>query len=319
VNGSLVTVAIPVRNGGEPLERTLDAVARQALDREVELLVADSGSSDGSRECAARHGARVLELERAEFGHGTTRNLLLRESRGTHVALLTQDAEPADEHWLARLLAGFEQADDVALVYGPYLPRPGASPAVRRELERWFGSLPPGVERLSASERDLPAVELMGRRGFFSDANACIARAAWERVPFRDIAYAEDRALALDMLRAGYAKVYEPAAAVLHSHEYGAGRRFRRAFDEWRGLNEVYGWREPATPGRLLSQLRGELGPLRRDGAGPATLARAAADGLIRYGGAVLGSRSALLPPALQRSLSLEGRTSELARGRTAR
>ena len=146
---SIVTVAIPVLNGGEWLGRTLDAVSRQALAREVELLVADSGSSDGSRERASSAGARVLELDRADFGHGATRNLLLRESRGAHVALLTQDAEPADEHWLARLLAGFEQADDVALVYGPYLPRSDASPAVRRELERWFGTLRPGVERLA--------------------------------------------------------------------------------------------------------------------------------------------------------------------------
>jgi rhamnosyltransferase len=316
---SLVTVAIPVLNGGELLERTLDAVRRQAIDRELELLVADSGSSDGSRERATEHGARLIELDRADFGHGATRNLLLRESRGTHVALLTQDAEPADEHWLANLLAGFEQADDVALVYGPYLPRPDASAAVRRELERWFGTLPPGVERLSAAERDLPAVELMGRRGFFSDANAALARAAWERVPFRDIAYAEDRALALDMLRAGYAKVYQPAAAVLHSHEYGAGQRFRRAYDEWRGLNEVYGWREPATPTRLLSQLRGELGPLRRDGAGLASLAGAARDQLIRHAGAVLGSRGTRLPAALQRRLSLERRASEPARERPVR
>jgi len=317
-DASIVTVAIPVLNGGELLERTLDAVSRQALERDVELLVADSGSSDGSRERAAAHGARVIELDRADFGHGATRNLLLRESRGTHVALLTQDAEPADKHWLARLLAGFDQAGDVALVYGPYVPRPDASPAVRRELESWFGTLRPGVERLAADERELPAVELMGRRGFFSDANAAVARAAWERVPFRDIAYAEDRALALDMLRAGYAKVYEPAAAVLHSHEYGAGQRFRRAYDEWHGLHEVYGWREPATPGRLISQLRGELGPLRRDGADPATLARAAGDQLIRYFGAVLGSRGARLPAALQRRLSLEGRSSEWASERTA-
>ena len=317
-DSSIVTVAIPVRNGGELLGRTLDAVSRQVLERDVELLVADSGSSDGSRERAAAHGARVIELDSADFGHGATRNLLLREARGTHVALLTQDAEPTDEHWLARLLAGFDQAGDVALVYGPYVPRPDASAAVRRELESWFGTLRPGVERLAADERDLPAVELMGRRGFFSDANAAVARAAWERVPFRDIAYAEDRALALDMLRAGYAKVYEPAAAVLHSHEYGAGERFRRAYDEWHGLHEVYGWREPATPGRLIAQLRGELGPLRRDGADPATLARAAGDQLIRYFGAVLGSRGARLPAALQRRLSLEGRSSDWARERTA-
>jgi len=133
-------------------------------------------------------------------------------------------------------------------------------------------------------------------------------------VPFRDIAYAEDRALALDMLRAGYAKVYEPRAAVLHSHEYGPRERFRRTFDEWRGLREVYGWREPVGPGRLLSRLRGELGAQRREGAGARALALAAADELVRFAGAVLGSRAVSLPAPLQRRLSLEGRAAATAR-----
>jgi rhamnosyltransferase len=311
----IVTVAIPVLDGGEQLVRVLQAVAAQRVDREVEILVCDSGSGDGSVQHAREHGARVIEIAREDFGHGRTRNLLMREARGTHVALLTQDAEPADEAWLASLLGGFEQAADVGLVYGAYAARPGAKPAVRRELERWFASLSPGVERLDASERELPAQTLVGRRGFFTDANAAVARAAWERVPFRDIAYAEDRALALDMLRAGYAKVYEPAAVVLHSHEYGALQRFRRSFDEWRGLREVYDWREPATPRRMLARLRGELGSLRREGAGAGVLARAAQDELIRFAGAVLGSRAVSLPARLQRRVSLEGRASRPQRG----
>ncbi|HEX4034132.1 MAG TPA: glycosyltransferase family A protein [Solirubrobacteraceae bacterium] len=306
--GAVVTVAIPVRNGGAPLAGVLDAVRAQRVDAEVELLVADSASSDGSRERALDAGARVIDIARGEFGHGATRNLLMREARGARVALLTQDAEPADEQWLRRLLEAFDAAEDVGLAFGPYLARPGASPAVRRELERWFGSLAPGVERLGADERDLAAVELMGRRGFFSDANACIDRAAWERVPFRDIAYAEDRALALDMLRAGFAKVYEPRAAVLHSHAYGPCERFRRVFDEWSGLREVYGWREPASPARLIGRLRGELGARRREGAGAGTLAAAGCGELSRYLAAVLGSRSGELPGWLRRSLSLESR-----------
>ena len=49
------------------------------------------------------------------------------------------------------------------------------------------------------------------------------------------------------------------------------------------------------------------------------SFARAAGDGLIRYGGAVLGSRGKSLPAGLQRRLSLEGRASEPARERPAR
>lgn len=314
-----VTVAIPVRNGGELLARTLAALATQTVEHE--LLVCDSGSSDGSGELALAHGARVLRIAPSQFSHGGTRNLLMREASGAHVALLTQDAEPADERWLERLIGGLELAPDVGIVCGPYRPRPDASPAVRMELERWFSSLAvdgqPQIERLSEREREtLPARALIGRRGFFTDANACLARPAWERVPFREVPYAEDRALAIDMLRAGYAKAYVPKAAVLHSHEYGASEHLRRCFDEWRGLREVYGWREPATPYYLLRQLRGELGAARRElsRAGcPATrrcttLAAVSRHNVVRQLGALLGSRADLLTPSVRRRLSLERR-----------
>ena len=313
------TVAIPTRDGGELLVRTLRALARQTVEHE--LLVCDSGSSDGTVQAARAHGARVLEIAPAQFSHGGTRNLLMREASGARVALLTQDAEPADERWLERLLGGLELADDVGIVYGAYRPRPEASSAVRLELERWFASLSPDgqprVERLSEQERrGLPARALIGRRGFFTDANACLARSAWERVPFREVAYAEDRVLAIDMLRAGYSKAFVPEAAVLHSHDHTDLQELRRCFDEWRGLREVYGWREPASPAHLLGQLRGELGQARREltaaGVTPArrrtALSAIAAHHVARQTGAMLGSRADLLPAAVRRRLSLERR-----------
>jgi rhamnosyltransferase len=316
----MITVALPVRDGAATLDGVLAAVRAQRAACEVELLVCDSGSRDGSLEIARRHGARVLEIDPGSFAHGPTRNLLMEQARGEFVALLTQDAEPADEHWLEALLSGFQLADDVALVFGPYHPRAEAAPRTRRELERWFASLSPDgaptVDRLDALERDRPALELFGRRTFFTDANACVRRVAWERVPFRPLRYAEDQALALDMLRAGYAKAFVPAAAVLHSHDYRPGQRFRRSFDEWRGLLEVYGWREPLSPRRIALQLRGELGAewreLRAAGVPPARrlaiLPGAAGHHVVRVAGALTGSRADRIPAWLRRRLSLEGR-----------
>ena len=313
-------MALPVRDGGARFGAVLAALAGQTVAHE--LLVCDSGSRDGSPELARRHGARVLEIPAAAFGHGRVRNLLMQEAGGEHVALLSQDAEPAAADWLEALLGGFALAPDVAIVYGPDRPRPDASTAVRIELERWFGSLAPEgrptVQRLDPRERDLPAVQLVGARGFFTDANACVARRAWREVPFRDVAYAEDRALALDMLRAGYAKAFVPAAAVLHSHDYTPVQELRRGFDEWRGLLEVYGWREPASPADIARRLRGELGAARREaaiaGMSPRrrlqALAAVGGRSILRLTGAMLGSRADSLAPAARSMLSLEGRGS---------
>jgi rhamnosyltransferase len=304
-----VTVAVPVRNGGALLDEVLAAVRAQRLDRPVELLVADSGSSDGSRELAHQHGAELIDVRPGDFSHGATRNLLAERASGSHVAFLTQDAVPADERWLAHLLVGFEAGDDVGLVFGPYRARPDASLMVRRELADWFDSLSTQPERGAG---EIPDV----RRSFFTDANGCLARAAWERVPFRRVGYAEDQLLARDMLAAGYAKVYRPDAAVIHSHRYAPIDQFRRSFDEWRGLREVGAIlaAPPLGPAALGVQraVRDDLALARSEGQTGADRLMTAVASLghhsLRAAGAALGSRADRLPPALRRACSLEGR-----------
>lgn len=316
----LVTVAIPVRNGAALLDRTLHAVREQRLadGRELEILVCDSGSEDDSVAIARRWGAEVISIEPAEFSHGGTRNLLMDRSRGEYVALLTQDSVPAGEGWLSGLLDGFGLAPDVGLVFGPYQPRPEASIMSARELVEWFASFSadgsPRVDRLAPEERDLPPVRLMGQRGFFTDANGCLSRAAWRRVPFRDVAYAEDHALAHDMLRAGFAKVFMPDAAVIHSHEYGPAEWLRRSFDEARGVREIYGveakrgltWFLTNVWGLVRADLRfaRELGVQGRPGVAGHSLAHHG----LRSIGTLLGERAGSLPAPVIRRLSLERR-----------
>ena len=50
----VVTVAIPVLNGARYLDEVLSAVRVQEVECEIELLIVDSGSTDGSLEIAAR-------------------------------------------------------------------------------------------------------------------------------------------------------------------------------------------------------------------------------------------------------------------------
>jgi glycosyltransferase involved in cell wall biosynthesis len=295
----VVTVAIPVRDGGPLLDEVLAAVRAQQVDAEIELLVCDSGSRDGSVQLARRHGGEVFQIAPHEFSHGATRNELVRRASGSHVAFLTQDATPADERWLQRLLAGFAEGEDVALTYGPYRARPDAPPPVRRELDQWFTIQAPNgraaTVRLENAERPVARSLIPQARMFFSDANGCVSRAAWEEVPFSDVAYAEDRLLAADLLAKGYAKVYIPEAAVLHSHRYPPTQHLRRCFDEWRALNEISGYVEPISVVAVVEATRED---------GLASLPHHASRAL----GAILGSRAKRLPSGLRRRLSLEGR-----------
>jgi rhamnosyltransferase len=320
-----VTVAIPTLNAGPAFVETLTAVRAQQVDREVQLLICDSGSGDRTIAVARSFGADVIEIPRRSFSHGSTRNLMMTRARGDHVAFLTQDAVPADQHWLGRLLSGFRLAPRVGLVFGPYRARPGASLSVARELSDWFESFSdhgePRVDVLQAEHADAPPRHFLGHLGFFTDVNGCVARAAWEQVPFREIAYAEDHLLAQDMLRAGYAKVYLPDAAVLHSHEYSIPDWLRRSFDEARAMREIYGWVPPASPKVVARNLRGNLAAdwrwIHRTRAGEAVRPRPGdlpmfGISLVHYVaravGALLGSRAEHLPQSVVTRLSLERR-----------
>jgi glycosyltransferase involved in cell wall biosynthesis len=294
------SVAIPVRNGAADLPAVLDAIRAQRVDGELEIVVVDSGSTDGSVSLCEGAGARVERIAPEAFSHGGTRNRLMELARGEHVAFLTQDAVPAHDGWLAVLMTGFAD-DGVGLVCGPYLPRSDASPMVRRELEEWFATIPP-LARGPVGERPPP-----GPHTFFSSANGAVSRAAWERVPFRQVPYAEDQRLAVDMLNAGFAKAYEARAGVVHSHDYPPLERFRRWFDEFRALREVYGYRAPLAPRPVLGTIRHEVARDRAV-AGDAVVWESLCYHTLRALGAGLGTRADRLPVGVRRLFSLERR-----------
>lgn len=318
-----VTVAIPVLNGAAHLDEVLRAVRRQRVDVPVELLVVDSGSTDGSLEIARRHGATVVEIPQAEFSHGGTRNLAVERSSGDVVAFLTQDATPVSEEWLASMIEGFEQGDDVALVFGPHIPRPVHSHVFAREMRDHFRTWGRGeridVQRLDRSPDALAEYRLYPYKlQFFSDVNGAVRRTAWERVPYREVPYAEDQLLAREMIEAGYAKVFHPGAAVYHSHDYPPVQFLRRYFDEFRSLREVLGHVEAFglehVARTVYNQTRLDREFLSEQGMAGRELRRAvrksARHYLVRTVGAGLGARAGRLPAPVRKVLSLEGRAS---------
>jgi len=309
-----VSVAIPVLDGGDRFRALLAALATQDVPR-IELVVCDSGSRDGSDRIAERAGARVLRIDRRAFGHGRTRNLLMRETTGDVVAFLTQDAVPLGPGWLRALTAPFAD-EGIALTCGPYRPIPGARVATARELEATFAAMadPPGATTVYRPA-DLPRPLHPVPATFHTDANGALRRAAWEQVPFRDVRYAEDHVLAIELLRAGWSRAFVPAAAVEHSHDYPFGEAFRRLFDEFRALHEVYGFRPRARPREVLGGIRrrtaGDRAWARARGLDGAPLDRATLASLLhhsqRAAALVAGTRAEDLPRPVRRWCSRDG------------
>jgi O-antigen biosynthesis protein len=298
-----VSVIIPVKNGEEYLPELLSALEPEGAD---EVLVIDSGSTDGSVEIARRFGATVLEVSPEAFGHGRTRNLGAERTSGDLICFLTQDATPLPG-WLAAYREAFALAPRIGAAYGPHVPRPAASPMIARELEEFFASFSPSGR---------PVVQGRGDPTFLSNVNACYSRLCWEQLRFRNVAYAEDQAFGTDLLDAGWSKVYHPGAAVLHSHDFGFVDFMRRYFDEYRGLRETTGHIEPFAPrdmiGHLQRSVRGDVQWLVRRGASSSAVASWSFRSAAHHGGrrlfSAVGSRSHRLPAAARGWLSLERR-----------
>jgi rhamnosyltransferase len=221
----VISVIIPVKDGGEDLRRCLDGIARQRTQVGVETLIVDSGSRDGSRELARSSGARVLDMQTTDFRHGATRNLAAAQARGEVLVFTTQDAYAADEHWLERLSAPLRADEDVAGAYGRQIPHADASPPERFFLDFLYGPHP-RVQRVADPSK------LSLQTTLFSNVNSAIRRSFWERFRFADdLFFAEDQDWARRVLLAGYAIRYEPNAAVRHSHAYTLTTAFKRFFD----------------------------------------------------------------------------------------
>jgi rhamnosyltransferase len=221
----LISVLIPVRNGGDDFARCLTAIERQRVDDAVEIVVVDSGSIDQTIRVAREHGARVFEIPKDEFRHGRTRNVAAEHARGELLVFTTQDAFAERSDWLERLTAPLRAEETLAGVYGRQIAHKGSSPPEEFFLDFLYGSTP-RVQRISHAD------DLSLRTTLFSNVSSAIPRSIWKRFPFDDdVFFAEDQEWARRVLLAGYALRYEPAAVVRHSHAYTVKTAFRRFFD----------------------------------------------------------------------------------------
>ena len=327
-HGPLASVVLLTFNGKPYLREVLEAVGSQETTFHYEVLVIDSGSRDGTLEIVRSYPVDLHEIPNSEFNHGETRNLGARLARGRFVAYLTQDATPADEHWLQYLIDAFELGPRVGAVYGSHLPRPNCDPITRRDMEEFFRMMGP-VERPTiqyikeGEEGWQEYQENEGIIGFFSDVNSCLRKSVWKEVPYRPLDYAEDQALGRDMLRAGYWKVYEPRAAVLHSHSFPLLEYFRRQFDEYRGLRRSIGFSQTGGLARVfLGALKGGLVDSRyiwREkyslGARLRWTHHAYAMNFLRRMAGYLAAKEHRLPPRLLGTISLEARARQKSGG----
>lgn len=218
-----ISLIIPTLNGAKDLPALMTRLKNQTVPPD-EIIVVDSASTDGTAQLAHELGAKVIEIARKDFDHGGTRDMALRRSRGELVLFMTQDALPADEYYIERLIAPFDDPR-VAAVGGRQMPRDDARPFERLVREHNY----PKHTRVW----DEAAIDEMGVRAFLiSDVCSAYRRKAYLNAGGFDhpIMTNEDMLMAQRLLADGHLLCYCGAAAVLHSHNMTLSQQFKRNY-----------------------------------------------------------------------------------------
>jgi GT2 family glycosyltransferase len=236
-------------NEGWALRETLPALLAQEY-KNWELIVVDSGSTDGSVELIRRAQARhFIQIAPHEYNPARVMNHGMQLARSDHGIFLNADATPQGNNWLRPLVTALFDPQ-VAAVFGKQIPRPDCQAVYACDYERCFG----------------PNRESAHWDHFFSMASSGIRKDIWSKRGFNlNMQYSEDDEYTRWCRAQGYRVVYAPESIAMHSHNYRPEQAYQRSFGEGKALAAVWP-KQRHDCNWLRTVLCGWLSDLRRDG-----------------------------------------------------
>lgn len=197
------SVVVRSFNEAEFIADTLDAVAAQSY-RDFEVVLVDSGSTDGTLDLAEPRVDVVATIDPRNFTFGYSLNVGCEAASGEYCTFLSAHARPTDDRWLGRMVRHFED-DEVAMVYSNQTGVAETKFSEQRHFDELFGE-----ER----KRQEPP------EYFANNASSVVRRDLWERRPFDEyLTGLEDVDWAKRVMDEGYVVVYEPDACIYHVHD----------------------------------------------------------------------------------------------------
>ena len=208
-------------NEGWALRETLPALRCQDYSN-WELIVIDSGSTDGSLELIRTAApSHLVQIEPQEYNPSRVMNHGMQLAQSEFGIFLNADATPQGQNWLRPLVETLSASPQAAAVFSRQVPRPECYAVFASDYEHCFGIQP-------RSEK---------KGHFFSMVSSGLRKDVWARRAFReDLQYAEDDEYTRWCKTRGFKVVYCPASVVMHSHNYTPVEAYRRSFGDARAL-----------------------------------------------------------------------------------
>ena len=236
---AVASVIVRAKDEAAAIERTLSALRSQTA--EVEIVVVDSGSSDGTVEIARRWCDRLVEIPPEGFTFGRALNIGADAAAAPIHFALSAHCAPARDDWVERSVAYYADPH-VAATHGDQVGpdgRPLTSPFLLTKAVFHEWGLPKANPIWGLSN------------------HACSWRASvWREFPFNEeLRASEDKEWAARVLEAGHAIAVDPELYVDMSHRWRVGplAYYRRQKKEWAVTGELFDI-DPYSPRKLISE-----------------------------------------------------------------
>ncbi|MBD3265406.1 glycosyltransferase [bacterium] len=248
-----ISIVIPTRNGGTRFQKVLESLRHQTISANAEILVIDSKSTDDTPNIATQWGANVISIDPTSFNHGYTRNVGIENTSGEFIILLTQDALPANTHFIKSLLHAMQEFQ-AAGVHAKQIPLADASPLAKHHVRTWVSGQGDRMIKQIKSPQQLFPLPPSQQHLYcvFENVAGMVRREVWEKIPFPETPFGEDLDWGFRVICNGYTLVYEPNAVVEHSHERSPAYTYWRTFIDHYKLFDLFGLRTIPTKPKIL-------------------------------------------------------------------
>ena len=221
-----VDVIIPAYHPGKEFEMLLKTICKQDYPIENILVMNTEEKFWNPAWEKDFPKVKVHHLKKEEFDHGGTRGKAATLSKADIMVFMTQDAIPADNHLIGRLVHPFTENPQIGAAYARQLPKPDCG-----YLEKYTRSFNYPVKSSVKWEKD---TAIYGIKTYFC-SNVCAAyrKDIYEETGgfVKKAIFNEDMIYAGTMAKKGYGIAYAANARVIHSHNYSSIQQFHRNFD----------------------------------------------------------------------------------------
>jgi len=217
------SIVIRAYNEEKYIGRLLEGIQQQTI-KDVEILLVDSGSTDGTVSISESFGARVVRIPSSEFTFGRSLNLGIQEATGELIVIASAHVYPVYPDWLESLLRRFEDKN-VALTYGKQRGPDSAKFSEQQIYQHWY----PDISQWHQAT------------AFCNNANAAIRKNLWQLNPYDEtLTGLEDLAWGKWAKEQGYAIAYMAEAEIIHVHNETPKGIFNRYRREAMAFKKIY-------------------------------------------------------------------------------